>query len=213
KHAAQTAQARVREIRARIDINTLAHQPAAELSLNEIGFVSLESQRPLFFDPYRRNRATGAFILIDSITNETLGAGMIQQAHMDTGRAGRVSDAERQASRGHAAMAIAIEGDSEVAFALERRLFEHGCAVHVIERPRDLAQAVETALAAGLVAIGPLTSLSDGQVLRNMGASRLAEYRTAPGTAHDAAKLIWLDLQEKQILVPQTENLTGGEGI
>src|SRR5215469_5760596 len=79
KQATQVAQARVREIRSRIDVNTLERQEADELGLNEIGVVAVEAQRPLFFDPYRRNRGTGSFILIDPITNETLGAGMILQ--------------------------------------------------------------------------------------------------------------------------------------
>ena len=99
-----------------------------------------------------------------------------------------------------------------MAFALERRLFDHGCAVHVIKGARDLPQAVETALAAGLVAIIPVGAASESETLRNC-ASNLVEYRSAPGPTHDAAKLIWADLQEKQLLVRQPENLTGGEGI
>src|ERR1043165_8162008 len=134
KQATQIAQARIREIRARIDVNTLAHQPAGELALNEIGIVAVEAQRPLFFDPYRRNRATGSFILIDAITNETVGAGMVLQAHQATGPAGRVTQAERAAARGHGAMVIALEGgDPEVGWALERRLFDHRSEEHTSE--------------------------------------------------------------------------------
>ena len=52
----------MREIRYRIDVNTLEHQPARRLELNAIGVVSVEAQRPLLFDPYRQNRFTGSFI-------------------------------------------------------------------------------------------------------------------------------------------------------
>ena len=91
---------RTYRLRYRVDINSLAHQPVSQLQLNEIGVVSVETQRPLFFDPYRKNRATGSFILIDPITNETLGAGMIEQAVTDTSPRGRVTAAERAAVRG-----------------------------------------------------------------------------------------------------------------
>ncbi len=103
KQTTQVTQARIRKIRHRIDIHTLAHQQVSELELNGIGVVSVEAQRPLFFDPYRSNRATGSFILIDPITNETLGAGMILAPHSSTEAGGRVTSAERRAARGHAA--------------------------------------------------------------------------------------------------------------
>src|SRR5439155_14227231 len=126
-------QARIREIRYRVDVNTLAHQPVSELKLNEIGIISVEAQRPLFFDSYRKNRATGSFILIDAITNETVGAGMILQPQQTGGRTGRVSAAERESARGHAGLAICLPLDSlDLAWSLERRLFDHGYAVHVV---------------------------------------------------------------------------------
>jgi sulfate adenylyltransferase large subunit len=210
KQASQTAQARVREIRTRIDVNTLAHEPASELALNEIGMVSVEAQRPLFFDAYRRNRGTGSFILIDPITNETLGAGMIQQAHAATGPAGRVTVAERQSARGHAPLAIAlVGGDSEIAWALERRLFDHGYAVHVIHEPENLAQAVRTALEAGLVAILRIEDRAKVEFAGN----RLAVYRPEPGPVDEAARLIWLDLDASGRLNRSQGPLTGGAGI
>ena len=62
-------------IRHKVDINTLEKVDASELQMNEIGAVMVETHKPLFFDPYLQNRATGAFILIDPITNETLARG------------------------------------------------------------------------------------------------------------------------------------------
>ena len=62
----------------------------------------LETRQPLFFDPYRTNRATGSFILIDPLTNETAGAGMIERATDDAAR-GRVTAEERAARTAMAA--------------------------------------------------------------------------------------------------------------
>jgi bifunctional enzyme CysN/CysC len=78
KHTTRTTKAVVRDVQYRLDVNTLHRQMDAEsLALNEIGRVSLRTQLPLFCDEYRRNRATGGFILIDESTNRTVGAGMI----------------------------------------------------------------------------------------------------------------------------------------
>ena len=58
----------------------MQERECAELQLNQIGTVELETHRPLFCDPYRRNRTTGSFILIDPTSNQTLAAGMISSA-------------------------------------------------------------------------------------------------------------------------------------
>ncbi|HEY7137422.1 MAG TPA: sulfate adenylyltransferase subunit CysN [Acidimicrobiia bacterium] len=78
KQTTRSARALVRDLRYRLDINTLHRDEAApSLTLNEIGRVTLRTTAPLFFDEYRRNRATGSFILIDETTSHTVGAGMI----------------------------------------------------------------------------------------------------------------------------------------
>jgi len=78
KHTTRSVRALVKNLHYRLDINTLHRdETAKELTLNEIGRVSLRTTAPLFFDEYRRNRTTGSFILIDEATNETVGAGMI----------------------------------------------------------------------------------------------------------------------------------------
>ena len=78
KQTTHTARAVVREVRSRLDINTLEEDLDADgLALNEIGRVMLRTTEPLFFDPYRENRHTGSFILIDEVTNATVGAGML----------------------------------------------------------------------------------------------------------------------------------------
>jgi sulfate adenylyltransferase subunit 1 len=78
KHTTRTALAKVDDLRYRMDVNTLHRDEGADsLELNEIGRLRLRLSSPLLVDEYRRNRATGSFILIDESTNDTVGAGMI----------------------------------------------------------------------------------------------------------------------------------------
>jgi bifunctional enzyme CysN/CysC len=78
KHTTRSARARVQALRYRIDIDTLHRdKTATELELNDIGRLALRTSVPLVVDEYRRNRATGGFILIDEGTNDTVGAGTI----------------------------------------------------------------------------------------------------------------------------------------
>jgi bifunctional enzyme CysN/CysC len=78
KHSTHAARAVIAEVVDRVDVHTLEPDgDATELALNDIGRVRLRTSKPLAFDPYARNRATGSFILIDEDTNDTVGAGMI----------------------------------------------------------------------------------------------------------------------------------------
>jgi len=78
KHTTRTALAKVSHLRYRFNVNTMHRdEEAAGLELNEIGRVGLRLSAPLLADEYRRNRATGSFILIEESTNDTVGAGMI----------------------------------------------------------------------------------------------------------------------------------------
>jgi bifunctional enzyme CysN/CysC len=69
--------ATVTAIKHRVDPNTLEHQAARKLGLNEIGFCNLSTATPIAFDPYEENRDTGSFILVDRYNNQTVAAGMI----------------------------------------------------------------------------------------------------------------------------------------
>ena len=80
KHTTRTTRARIEELDYRVDINTLEHEPAEQLDLNEIGRVRVRTGSPLMADPYARNRTTGSFILIDESSNDTVAAGMILAA-------------------------------------------------------------------------------------------------------------------------------------
>jgi len=85
KHTTHSARAIVTGVLSRLEINTLAEDIEADgLALNEIGRVTLRTTEPLFFDPYRANRHTGSFILIDETTHHTVGAGMLLAALPET---------------------------------------------------------------------------------------------------------------------------------
>jgi hypothetical protein len=77
KHTTRTVRATVRKIVYRVDIGTQEHGTADRLAMNEIAEVDFETNLPLFFDAYDANRITGSIILIDGLTNATVGAAMI----------------------------------------------------------------------------------------------------------------------------------------
>jgi bifunctional enzyme CysN/CysC len=121
----------------RVDVNTLEHAAAATLALNEIGVCNLNLDRPIPFDPYAENRDTGGFILIDRLTNATVGAGML---HFALRRAQNVHwqalDVNREAHaalKGHRPCVVWFTGlsgagKSSIANLLEKRL--HALGVH-----------------------------------------------------------------------------------
>ena len=80
KHTTRWARAILDEIVSVLDVETLEQVPAERLSLNDLARIRLRLSAPLLVDPYDANRATGAFILVDEATNETVGAGMVSSA-------------------------------------------------------------------------------------------------------------------------------------
>ena len=81
KHTTRTVPARIDEILSVLDIATLEDRPSpGKMELNDLGVVRFRLAEPLAVDPYARNRATGAFVLVDEATNETVGAGMVIDA-------------------------------------------------------------------------------------------------------------------------------------
>jgi len=78
KHTSQTARCIIKEVRYKMDINSLHRmEDDKEIGLNDIGRIAIKTTKPLFYDKYNRNRNTGSIIIIDEATNETVGAGMI----------------------------------------------------------------------------------------------------------------------------------------
>ena len=140
---------------------------------------------------------------------------MILQPHAANGLTGRVTDAERQAARGHAPLAICLPpGNPELPWMLERLLFDHGYAVHVIQEAIDLGEAVRTTLAAGLIAIVQPGGESDAEILRTaVPLDRRVTPELIEGSPEDAARQIWMDLEDAGRLGTSSDPLTGGAGI
>ncbi|MRG94179.1 sulfate adenylyltransferase subunit CysN [Polyangium spumosum] len=148
KHGSLRTPGSVTRVVHRVDVNTLERSDAPALGLNEIGRVELRTSRPLLFDAYTKNRATGAFILIDRVTNGTVGAGMIVESgegHWDDPAQGRltrtesaVTVEEREKRYGQRPTTVLItglagSGKTGVALEVERRLFDLGRAVVSID--------------------------------------------------------------------------------
>jgi bifunctional enzyme CysN/CysC len=144
----------VAKVRYQIDVNTLHRIDAATLRLNEIGRCMISVNEPLAVDAYRRNRNTGAFIVIDRLTNVTIDAGMIldqksSEEHLDPwevqpqsaqlrGRTSSVTAAERSARFAQRPVTLLLTGltgagKTTIAYALERRLFDLGHASCVLD--------------------------------------------------------------------------------
>jgi bifunctional enzyme CysN/CysC len=141
KHAARQTKIRALRIRHRVNVNSLEQEQASQLNMNDIASVEFEAHVPLFFDPYARNRTTGSFILIDAISNATVGAGMIEedlssrQGQEELGLASLdstqkpVSPRERYERHGHNPAIFLLEDQSALASRLERALFDQGLEV------------------------------------------------------------------------------------
>jgi bifunctional enzyme CysN/CysC/sulfate adenylyltransferase subunit 1 len=114
KHTTRSVRATVKAIRYRVDVNSLEHMQADHLSMNEIAEVELETNVPLFFDAYAENRTMGSLILIDGLTNATVGAGMI---------AGAVST---EGGRGSQAALVVVAGRADMAERLRDALEARG---------------------------------------------------------------------------------------
>jgi hypothetical protein len=141
KHTTRQTKVRALGIHHRVNINTLEQELATQLNMNDIASVEFEAHVPLFFDPYASNRATGSFILIDQISNATVGAGMIQE-DLSASRGqeelelrspqvaeNRVSAEERYQRHAHYPATFLLENQPALASRLERALFEQGFEV------------------------------------------------------------------------------------
>jgi bifunctional enzyme CysN/CysC len=149
KQTTRTARATVKSLQYRIDVNTLHRDPsAAELELNDIGRVGLRLSAPLAFDTYVRNRMTGSFVLIDEVTNDTVGAGMILGARANgdgasaspnvTWHPGKVERDQRWEVLGQRGAVVWMtglpsSGKSTIAHALEEHLIASGQPAYVLD--------------------------------------------------------------------------------
>lgn len=152
----------VRQIAYRTDVNTLEQQAGVNaLELNEIGLCELTLSQPVPFDAYPRNRATGGFIIIDRLTNVTVGAGMISGLASSGGKAFEPVSADERARRlAQAPMIIGCNGKQapELALALERELFDLGKTPVIVSEDtaggaEDRRRTAQLLMAHGLIAL------------------------------------------------------------
>jgi bifunctional enzyme CysN/CysC len=184
KHTSQLIRMQVSAVHSRTDLKTLESVPADTLALNEIGKLTITCHRPIYFDGYLQNRATGAFVIVDSLSNATVGAGMILgdersqdlDAAMKELRAGsglqfhtQVSPRERRERLGQVGATVWLSGlpgsgKVAVAYVLERKLFDLGHAAHVLapqgETLDAMAVAAKSVTDAGIVAVCALPAKS-----------------------------------------------------
>ena len=153
KHNTHSTKARLDKIQYRVDVNTLEKSDVDFFKLNEIGRVVITTTEPLYFDAYRKNRQTGAFILIDPVSHNTVAVGMILDKVSSDSLPSRITDkdrehivqqgslvstVERERRYGQKAQTIWItglhgSGKNELAYALERELFNQGKIVVVFD--------------------------------------------------------------------------------
>ncbi|MCK5849887.1 MAG: sulfate adenylyltransferase subunit CysN [Kiritimatiellae bacterium] len=153
KHTTQVCRSRVDEVRYKVDINTLNRTAPGALQLNEIGRVVFTVTTPLFYDEYQKNRGTGSFILIDPMSNNTIAAGMIIEREPPEKLLSRItrttspSGHHRDSQIGPQERAehmnqnpvtvwltgLVASGKTEVAYALEKKLFDLGATCIVLD--------------------------------------------------------------------------------
>nr|HEX4313857.1 adenylyl-sulfate kinase [Kofleriaceae bacterium] len=139
QHTTRSTRASVKRLDYRLDINTLHRdETASGLALNEIGRVRLRTQVPLHFDPYRRNRDTGSFILIDEATNNTVAAGMITGPSLPERRvvwhSGAITRDQRPGSGATVWLTgLSGSGKSSIGVELERQLVTSGRAAFLLD--------------------------------------------------------------------------------
>ena len=156
KQTTQVVQGQIESLRYRVDVNTLHRSPAPDLQLNEIGRCTVTLSQPIFYDAYRRNRNSGAFIVVDRLTNVTVAAGMITAREADksnelaaweiddsatnteSSEVNIVTENERKARFGQEPATILFtglsgSGKTVIARGVERALFDQGRTAVVLD--------------------------------------------------------------------------------
>jgi bifunctional enzyme CysN/CysC len=144
KRATSYVPGSIASITHRVDVNTLAEGPASSLGLNEIGRVKISLDSAIALDGYDSNRTTGSFIVIDRLTNGTVAAGMIIAKPVGGaganhhGALAHVATEERAQRFGQQPATVLFSGlsgagKSTLAYAVERKLFDMGRAVYVLD--------------------------------------------------------------------------------
>jgi len=193
KAGSSTTPAQVTDLKFKVNVNTLQQEPGATLSLNEVGVCGIKADQPIAFDSYRENRATGNFILIDRLTNATVGAGMIHQpllrSESKPWQAVEVTKQSRARLKGQSPFVLWFTGGpeetrTEIAELTEKRLHTLGRHTYFLddrilshglnrdlepadagrgERVRRLAETARLFADAGLIVLVSLSSSGRGE--------------------------------------------------
>ncbi|WP_429885972.1 sulfate adenylyltransferase subunit CysN [Geoalkalibacter halelectricus] len=173
KAGSSTAPAQVVDLKFKVNVNTLQQESGGKLALNEIGVCGLSTAKPISFDSYRENRATGSFILIDRLTNATVGAGMIHQPLLDSRshwQTIEVSRESRAALKGQTARVLWFSGAqaSGLAVFTEKKL--HSIGRHAMRlsvqhlEGEALGATIQVLLDAGLIVLIDGTAAAAAQI-------------------------------------------------
>ena len=155
KHTTQLVRADVEDVEFLVDLETLEQKPANRIELNDIGQVVIHAHKTLFIDPYAKNSSTGAFILIDPISNNTVAAGMVVGVAESEAKGSRKDVAvprtqvtldqrcELIGQRGATLLVTGLPaaGKSEIAYELEKQLFAHKKVCIVVDPDDGLGRS------------------------------------------------------------------------
>jgi bifunctional enzyme CysN/CysC/sulfate adenylyltransferase subunit 1 len=169
KHTTRTVRATVRRIRYRVDIQSAEHRESSQLQMNDIAEVEFDTSLPLFFDGYAENREMGALILIDAVTNATVGAAMILAA---------AAPLEEGSTQAHGAAFVWLRGLPGEAAVLRETLRDRGRAAVIVDDPLILEDSLAGAVRA--LQLADVTAISARVELRE---ETLAAVREAAGGA------------------------------
>ena len=159
KHGTRYLHVNIDELCWKKDLETLEQTSVDQLRLNDIACLRLTTHRPLAFDPYNENRGTGGFILIDFMSNNTVGAGMIQSSYETTSgtiqitEESQVPKREREQRLRQKGFCLSLCGARarSLAYALERKLFDMGQLPFVLNEGSE--ETCQTLLSAGILVL------------------------------------------------------------
>jgi sulfate adenylyltransferase subunit 1 len=211
RQSARQVRGKVSRIRHQVNVDTLQLEAAERLQMNDIAAVELETSSPLFFDSYEQNRTTGSFILVDPLTNATLGAGMIREDLSENGELlpgqetsnpeAPVTALERYRRHGHYPAIILVNLRAALLRRLERALFEEGFLVTVVGEMNASQVSAKTAwatlFASGFVVIyqAPSLEIEERRDLRAAAGDHffdLTDLRLASADAQAARQVLAL---------------------
>jgi len=169
KHTSRWVPARVAGILGKVSLETLELSPTGTIAMNDLVRVRLATSRPIFCDSYAEARGTGAFILVDALSNKTIAAGMIEEARPTNARArtGTVSTVERAERLGHKSALARVAANVDLG-ALERVLFERGIVAVAVPSAAATTSTLERLVAAGVVVL--VSDLAD-ETARDLAAT------------------------------------------